>query len=140
MKTLSNLLVTLSLLAFPISAKSTSCSSGYASNTVGVFSGAPITFSVKLNGPVACGQKCDSVDKCEAWLYTESSGKCELYRRKALHVTSNLGFAYGTCDGSSALFNSTTSLSAARVSSISVQASATRVRNASLSHDELKKR
>ncbi|PWY81689.1 hypothetical protein BO94DRAFT_547955 [Aspergillus sclerotioniger CBS 115572] len=130
MKTFSTLFVTLSLLASPISAKGTNCWSGYASDTIGVFSGAPITFSMKLNGPVACGQKCDSVDKCAAWLYTESSGKCELYRRNALHISSNLGFAYGTCDGSSALLNNTTSSSAARVSSISVQASVTTVSNA----------
>ncbi|PYI03578.1 hypothetical protein BO78DRAFT_389303 [Aspergillus sclerotiicarbonarius CBS 121057] len=125
MKAFLNLFITLGLLVWPISANSTNCSSGYASNTVGVFSGAPITFSVKLNSPVDCGQKCDSVDKCAAWLYTESSGKCELYQRNALHVSSNPGFAYGTCDGSSAVLNSSTTPSAARGSGISVQASAT---------------
>jgi hypothetical protein len=118
-------LAVLGLLASSVIAESSSCLAASSSNTVAIFSSAQLNSALEVADAVTCGSKCQSIDKCAAWLYTETGGRCDLYRRNALHTAPNPGFVYGACDGSSAGLNSTVSPSSSTAVASSKAASST---------------
>ncbi|PWY88965.1 hypothetical protein BO70DRAFT_350224 [Aspergillus heteromorphus CBS 117.55] len=87
------------ILGVAVSTTSASCLDQISANTMGVFSGVPLTFaSGYLNGS-ACAYHCDALELCNAWLYSVAGGECQLYKQKALSTFKSQKFMYGICGG-----------------------------------------
>jgi hypothetical protein len=78
----------------------TGCLSKLTYNEFALFNGAPITFKYGLLNAAACGQYRERVKGCQAWLYVEGGGKCNLYSSPALSTTVINRFAHGRCSDS----------------------------------------
>ncbi|PYI35299.1 hypothetical protein BP00DRAFT_252055 [Aspergillus indologenus CBS 114.80] len=47
---------------------------------------------------IECQNWCRNVEACQAWLYVDQSGQCDLHRTKALSLSDNTGFKFGRCE------------------------------------------
>ncbi|KAF4159663.1 hypothetical protein CNMCM6936_002223 [Aspergillus lentulus] len=75
---------------------SASCLNYIKHDTIGLFSGAPLTFGYDYATASDCAFKCEKLEGCRAWLYV-AGGSCELYRKEAVGTASSPNFFYGVC-------------------------------------------
>ncbi|RAH40199.1 uncharacterized protein BO95DRAFT_518897 [Aspergillus brunneoviolaceus CBS 621.78] len=74
------------------------CQNSVYNETVAYFNSAPVTFSFEIATATECQNWCRNVKACQAWLYVDQSGQCDLHRTKALSLSDNIGFTFGGCE------------------------------------------
>jgi hypothetical protein len=92
----SLILLATAMVAATAEAKSECWKSVY-NETFACFSSAPIAYSFDIDTAVDCKQWCGETAKCEAWVYTNGSNRCDLHRAAPLSTLPNSGFIYGGC-------------------------------------------
>ncbi|PYH77960.1 hypothetical protein BO82DRAFT_168938 [Aspergillus uvarum CBS 121591] len=74
------------------------CQNSVYNETVAYFNSAPVTVSFEIATATECQSWCRNVKACQAWLYVDQPGQCDLHRTKALSLSDNTGFTFGGCE------------------------------------------
>lgn len=75
------------------------CLDQVSSNTMAIFNGAPFAFAKDYGSGQECAGFCDKLSECNAWLFSERGGECQLYKANALSTFKSQHFTYGICNG-----------------------------------------
>jgi len=77
---------------------SSECFQSVYNQTIALFNSAPFAYSLELDTASHCQNWCNETPKCQAWVYVENSGHCDLHRTGPLSLLDNNGFTFGGCE------------------------------------------